>query len=133
MMLQEAIASFGRRMGMPDLRLPDPDPARPGAPRLLALDVDGVGRLHLEAGDGELLVYLARPFPAHDADLPRRMLALSHYRHARPMPLQGGAHAGQAILLTRLPERQVTAAALETAADALSRIMDEATGGNGGA
>ncbi|MBZ2170586.1 type III secretion chaperone SycN [Nitratidesulfovibrio sp. SRB-5] len=133
MMLQEAIASFGQRMGMSGLQLPGADPARPDAPRLIALDVDGMGRLHLEATDGELLIYLSRPFPAHDADMPRRMLALCHYRHARPLPLQAGVHAGQAILLTRLPERLATAAAMETATDLLARIMDEATGRNGGA
>ena len=54
-MIEREIAEFGRRMGMPAFSL---SPAG-----LAALDVERLGRLHLElaesAGERELLVYLA--------------------------------------------------------------------------
>lgn len=122
-MLQQEISAFGRRMGMPGLAL--------SAGGLLALDVAGMGRLHIETGTDELLVYLSRAIPSHDSEAPRRLLELSHYRHAHAMPLQGGVHAGHAILLTRLALRAVSAAALENAALFLARLMDDAAA-NGG-
>ena len=107
-MIEREIAEFGRRMGMPAFSL---SPAG-----LAALDVERLGRLHLElaenAGERELLVYLARAVPEHDVKAPRRVLERCHYRHADPMPLSGGLHKGHIILLTRFPERQATAAGI---------------------
>ena len=105
-MIEREIAEFGRRMGMPAFSL---SPAG-----LAALDVERLGRLHLElaenAGERELLVYLARAVPEYDVKAPRRVLERCHYRHADPMPLSGGVHKGNIVLLTRFPERQATAA-----------------------
>lgn len=85
-MIEREIAEFGRRMGMPAFSL---SPAG-----LAALDVERLGRLHLElaenAGERELLVYLARAVPEYDVKAPRRVLERCHYRHADPMPLSGG-------------------------------------------
>ena len=112
-MIEREIAEFGRRMGMPAFSL---SPAG-----LAALDVERLGRLHLElaenAGERELLVYLARA-------VPRRVLERCHYRHADPMPLSGGVHKGNIVLLTRFPERQATAAGIERAVQFLSGVMD---------
>ena len=84
-MIEREIAEFGRRMGMPAFSL---SPAG-----LAALDVERLGRLHLElaenAGERELLVYLARAVPEYDVKAPRRVLERCHYRHADPMPLSG--------------------------------------------
>ena len=95
---------------------------------LAALDVERLGRLHLElaenAGERELLVYLARAVPEYDVKAPRRVLERCHYRHADPMPLSGGVHKGNIILLTRFPERQATAAGIERAVQFLSGVMD---------
>ena len=114
------IAEFGRRMGMPAFSL---SPAG-----LAALDVERLGRLHLElaenAGGRELLVYLARAVPEYDVKAPRRVLERCHYRHADPMPLSGGLHKGHIILLTRFPERQATAAGIEKAVQFLGGVMD---------
>ena len=78
-MIEREIAEFGRRMGMPAFSL---SPAG-----LAALDVERLGRLHLElaenAGERELLVYLARAVPEYDVKAPRRVLERCHYRHAR--------------------------------------------------
>ena len=54
----------------------------------------------------------------------RRVLERCHYRHADPMPLSGGVHKGNIVLLTRFPERQATAAGIERAVQFLSGVMD---------
>lgn len=118
-MIEREIAEFGRRMGMPAFSLSrGARRARRGAPR----------RLHLElaenAGERELLVYLARAVPEYDVKAPRRVLERCHYRHADPMPLSGGVHKGNIVLLTRFPERQATAAGIERAVQFLSGVMD---------
>ena len=119
-MIEREIAEFGRRRGMPAFSL---SPAG-----LAALDVERLGRLHLElaenAGERELLVYLARAVPEYDVKAPRRVLERCHYRHADPMPLSGGLHKGHIILLTRFPERQATAAGIEKAVQFLGGVMD---------
>lgn len=117
-MFDREIAEFGRRMGMPDFSLPESGVA--------ALDVEKLGRLYLERGpDGrELLLYLAVSVPAHDTMIPRRALELCSYVHAHPWPLYSGVHANQLVLLTRLDERQTTAAAVENAVRFLGEMVD---------
>ena len=99
-MIEREIAEFGRRMGMPAFSL---SPAG-----LAALDVE----------------HLARAVPEYDVKAPRRVLERCHYRHADPMPLSGGVHKGNIVLLTRFPERQATAAGIERAVQFLSGVMD---------
>lgn len=123
-MLDHELNAFGMRMGLPGLVF---------SPQgLVALDVSGMGRLYLEKqqrhGDVELLVYLARPFPPHDSTLPERALVLCHYRHARAFPLTAGMKGDTLLLLTRLPERQVTTALLEEAVMELARVMNHLQG-----
>ena len=115
-MLDREIAEFGRRMGMPGFTLAGGDMA--------ALDIESLGRVYFERGEGELLIYLAFPVPAHDAKAPRRVLELCGYGHAHPMPLCGGVHAGNAVLLTRMDERSVTAAMLENAIAFLGKMQE---------
>lgn len=125
-MLEQELNEFGRRMGLAGLSF-SPD-------GLAALDVERMGRLHLEKngkpGAEELLVYLARPCPTHDREAPERALSLCHYRYPRPFPLSAGMHGDQLIMLTRLREREVTAANLEKAAlflaDAMNNVIQEA-------
>lgn len=128
-MLEQEIAEFGRRMGLPSLALDQRG--------LAALDVEHMGRLHLEraeparrprgsaGGDPALLVYLAAPCPPHDQEAPARVLELCHYRHGHPMPLAGGVHRDQYILLTRLTERETTAASLENAVKFLAAMLEK--------
>ena len=119
-MLEQEIAEFGRRMGLPSLAL--------DANGLVALQVEGMGQLHLEKrvdnGAVELLLYLARPCPAHAATVPERALALCHYRHAHALPLSAGMYKEQLLLLTRLDERESTAASMEKAVLLLADIMN---------
>ena len=94
-MIEREIAEFGRRMGMPAFSLSPAGRA--------ALDVERFVRLHLElaenAGERELLVYLARAVPEYDVKAPRRVLERCHYRHADPMPLSGGVHKGNKMCI----------------------------------
>ena len=120
MAMEHEIALLGQRMGIPNLAL--------SLQGLLAFDVAGMGRVHLELQNGKaessLLVYLSRPVPDHDRDAPRRLLELTHYDQNHAFPVSGGLHNSQAILLTRLPENQITAAAVENAISWLARQMD---------
>ena len=123
-MLDHELNAFGMRMGLPGLAF---------SPQgLVALDVSGMGRLYFEKqqrhGQEELLVYLARPFPPHDSTLPERALALCQYRHAHALSLTAGMKGDTLILLTRLPERQTTAALLEEAVMELARVMNHLQG-----
>lgn len=123
-MLDHELNAFGMRMGLPGLAF---------SPQgLVALDVSGMGRLYFEKqqrhGQEELLVYLARPFPPHDSTLPERALTLCHYRHAHAFSLTAGMKGDTLILLTRLPERQTTAALLEEAVMELARVMNHLQG-----
>ena len=116
MALEHEIAHLGRRMGIDNLAL-SPE-------GVMAITVEGMGRIYFERRSEEMLAYLARPFPPYDRDLPRRLLEACHYSKAHPVPLSGGLHNGQAILLTRLVERGVTAASLENIVNYLARQMD---------
>ena len=121
-MIEREIAEFGRRMGMPSFAL--------AADGLAALDVEGLGRLYLERGpddapERELLVYVALPVPDYDAGAPRRVLEACHYRHAHPLPLAGGLHKGNIVLITRLPESRATTADIEKAVLFLGAIRDQ--------
>ena len=111
-MLEHEILAFGRRFGLDSLAL-----SREG---MAQLDIDGLGAFHLEllekGGRRELLVYLSVPVPpVQEADAARRLLELCGWRHALPMPLHGGVFSGQALVLTRMDEGQVSAAELENA------------------
>lgn len=121
-MFDREIAEFGRRMGMPGFALTDTG--------LAVLDVDTLGRLYFEkaenTAESELLIYLVLPVPAHDTVVVRRLLELCSYRNAHPVPLYAGLHNDQILVLTRLSERSVTAAALENTIRFLASIMAKA-------
>lgn len=114
--MEHEIEQFGRRMGIAGLAF-TPD-------GMAALELEGAGRVYLERKPGELLVYIARTAPPYDRDMPRRILAACHYSKAHPVPLYSGMHKGQAILLTRMPERGVTTAFLENSVNYLLRQMN---------
>ena len=121
MALEHEIALLGQRMGIANLAL--------SPTGLLAFDVAGMGRIHFELvadgrAEGEMLIYLSRPVPEYDRAAPQRLLELAHYDKNHAFPLGSGLHNGQAILLTRLPERQTTAATMENVVSWLARQMD---------
>lgn len=121
-MIRQQVTEFGRRLGMPSLELDNNGMA--------ALDVERIGRLCLELQESadrqrepSLLVYIIVPSPSHDNTLPAKVLDMCHYRHGHLLPLVGGIHKEQLMLLTRLGERETSAAQIETAAHFLASMM----------
>lgn len=118
-MLDYEIKAFGGRLGLEALSLSQEGVAR--------LDIDGMGSLFLELGTRgnrrELMVYLSAKLPEHDAQATRRLLELCDYRQAHPMPLSAGVFSGQAVVLTRIPEEQVTAMGIENAVRFLAEML----------
>lgn len=114
-----AITEFGRRIGLPALRLAGDRPVQ--------LSLEGMGVLFLERLDDDLLLYLARPFPPHEQRVFRRALALCRHEHTRPFLVRPALYAESMLLfLMRVPGRELTAALLEKAIPLLSRLQDEA-------
>ena len=115
MALEHEIEQLGRRMGLAELAL--------SADGMLAFEVEGMGRVYFEHKAEELLIYLACATPPHDRDIARRILTVCHHRNAHPVPLSGGIHKGQTILLTRIAERNISAALLENTVNYLAQQM----------
>jgi type III secretion system chaperone SycN len=114
--LEHEIAQLGQRMGIANLAF-SPE-------GLMAFEVEGMGRVYFERKAEDLLIYLARPAPPYDRDIARRILAVCHYGKAHPVPLSGGLHKEQAVLLTRMAERGVTTAFLENTVNYLAQQMN---------
>jgi type III secretion system chaperone SycN len=121
MSVEYVVSEFGRRMGLPDLFL------APGSP--VQLRIDRMGTLFLEYAREEVLVYLARDFPAHDTEAPRRALALCGPESRRPFPVYAGLHKENTLLfLTRFSEERFSLQDLEQAVPILSSLLDQALG-----
>lgn len=123
-MIDHEIAEFGRRMGMPGLTFPSSG--------IIALDVEGLGRLHIERKDDEdeVLVYITRTLPSYDKEAPRRVLELCDYRQGLPFVLAGGVYDDRLMLLVRLPQREFTAGVLEADIRILESLVRRAAGEN---
>jgi type III secretion system chaperone SycN len=118
-MLAYEIKAFGQRLGLESLALSQDGVAQ--------LNIDGIGSFFLELkethGRRELLVYLSAQLPEHDTETPRRLLEACDYRRGQPMPLSAGVFSGRALLLTRLQEQDVTAAAIENSLRFLAETL----------
>jgi type III secretion system chaperone SycN len=118
------VAEFGRRMGLPDMSLDRDKPVQ--------LHIAGMGTLFMESAEGEILVYLARNFPSHDREVPRRALLLCRPDRARPFPVYAGLYKENTLLfLTRFSEERFSVQSLEQAVIALSSLLDQAVSGEG--
>ena len=106
-------------MGLPNLELERDKPAQ--------LFIEGMGMLFIEQAGEEILLYLARGFPSHDRDAPRRALALCRPGLARPFPVSAGLYKNNTLVfLTRFPPKSFSLQGLEQAVPVLSRLLDEA-------
>jgi type III secretion system chaperone SycN len=115
---EHVIAEFGRRMGLPSLTI--------GRDKPVQLHIEGMGALFIEEAGEEILLYLARDFPPHDQDAPRRALALCRPELARPFPVHAGLHRDNTLVfLTRFTAETFSLQDLERAVPALSRLLDE--------
>jgi len=114
------IAEFGRRMGLESLALERDKPAH--------LHLDGLGSLFIEEAGEDILLYLARDFPPHDRDVPRRALALCRPGLPRPFPVYAGLYKSNTLMfLTRFTPKTFSLQGLEQAVPFLARLLDEAT------
>lgn len=118
-MYEHVIAEFGRRMGLPSLALERDKPVQ--------LHMEGMGSLFIEEAADSILLYLAREFPSHDRDAPRRALALCRSGLARPFPVHAGLHKNNTLIfLTRFTPETFSLQGLEQAVPLLARLLDEA-------
>ena len=113
------IAEFGRRMGLPSLTIGRDTPVQ--------LQIEGMGTLFIEEAGEELLLYLARDFPFHAQEVPRRALALCRPDRTRPFPVSAGLHKDNTLIfLTRFNTKSFSLQCLEQAVPVLARLMDAA-------
>jgi type III secretion system chaperone SycN len=121
---ENAVADFGRRLGIPDL-----SPGG-GADRGAVVDLhfESFGRLQLEAVERHVLVTLARPLPRHDDACPARLLAACHWRrnHAHDLHpgMAGEAGDRQMTLTARVPLEEFTAIMIEELLARLGALLD---------
>ncbi|MDR2891984.1 MAG: type III secretion chaperone SycN [Deltaproteobacteria bacterium] len=120
-MYEHVISEFGRRMGLPALDLERDKP--------IQLHIEGMGTLFLEKSNDNveaILLYLAREFPAHDHDVPRRALGLCGPDFTRPFPVYAGLYKDNILFfLTRFTQKDFSLQALEQAVLILSGLLDE--------
>lgn len=126
-MLNLEIAEFGRRMNMEGLSLGDKG--------LLILDIENIGRLHLEKKENSenLYVYLSLPYQSYDNAIPRKILEICSYRHAHPFPIRGGVHSAihngehnnWVLLLAEFKPQEISAAALENTVRTLASLLEK--------
>jgi type III secretion system chaperone SycN len=115
---EHVISEFGRRMGLSSLTL--------GRDKPVQLHIEGLGTLFIEEAGEEILLYLARAFPSHDRDAPRRALALCRPELARPFPVSAGLYKDNTLLfLTRFTTKTFSLQSLEQAVPVLARLLDE--------
>ena len=120
-MIEREIQEFGNRLGL--------DQIEASSSGVSQLDIQDIGSLYLERNeDGhELLVYLTRPVPQYDTESIRRLFEMCDYRRALPIRVSVGVYAGQAIVLTRLNEHEVSAAHLENVLRYFVDFLQQAT------
>lgn len=116
--IHDAITEFGRSIGLPRLAL------SAGGRLKLGLGTGGqVGMVHLGDIDTPVLVvYRSCPLAYQPSAQLRRALQLTDFRRGPPWPLQASVGNGELFLALRVPERRVTAAALEQAMSALAQF-----------
>jgi type III secretion system chaperone SycN len=117
--VDDAIAEFGRSLGLPGLQL--------GDQAVLNLVFEKSGTLFIERQEAELVLYVARQVAAHDDRRAEAALALCHPRQRWPLPVRAGLRGDDTlVLITRIPEREVSVPALQSAVELLFRLHDKA-------
>ena len=125
--IEDTVADFGRRIGLPELDF--------GTHGVATLSFDSGALLAVEpvqrGACGEVLVYLGRPLGYDAPRLVRAALKRAHFDQAGSMDVQIGTR-GQGpdtllVALIRLPEREFTPQALERALEYLNRWLDSLT------
>ncbi|MEM9280411.1 MAG: CesT family type III secretion system chaperone [Verrucomicrobiota bacterium] len=128
MLLDDAITDFGNSLDIPGLALKEDGK--------IALGFESLGTLFLERvesenfGDSDLLVYLARDHGVPGESLAAGALEACHYEAGHAVPVNAGiAGDNQLVFATRLGERDVTLASLESALQMLVSLHDSMKAG----
>ncbi len=120
-MFSRTVSEFGRSLGI--------DSLAPGASGAVELVIEQVGRLQMEEAGDDILVTLARAWPAYSSKTARAALALCHWRENHPWVVNPGAKGkerdeARLILFTaRCPLRDFDTPALAKMLAYLSDLM----------
>jgi type III secretion system chaperone SycN len=117
--VDDAIAEFGRSLGLPGLQLGDQAP--------INLVFEKSGTLFIERQESDLVLYVARQVPPHEDRWAEAALALCHPRQRWPLPVRAGLRGDDTlVLITRIAEREVSVPTLQSAVELLFRLHDKA-------
>jgi len=120
MAFQNTLNEFAQRLGMDTISL--------DSQGIAAFDITDLGRLSIEKkehnGTEEILLYLSREIPPHNADIAEKSLAFCHYGHAHPYPLWSGVYKDTLIVLTRMDAQTSSGQMLENAVLFLTKSLD---------
>lgn len=125
--VDDAVAAFGRDMGLASLRLPEQGAVELAFERrgTLALERAAAAEGGVAVAGEDLLLYLWRDRPHAGPERLARALAACHWRHDRSPPVRAGASGDRLVLLLRFAAREVTPGAIAQGFDRLARLMDE--------
>ncbi|HET6467205.1 MAG TPA: hypothetical protein VFG43_02390 [Geminicoccaceae bacterium] len=115
--VDDAVADFGRGMGVPLLALPES-----GA---FEIAFERRGSFYLERAGEDLLLYLKRGYPFASPELLRRALEACHWRQNRPFVVRIAMREDELVYLIRLAPREITLDRLERALAYLTEMHDQ--------
>ena len=114
--IDETVADFGRRLGVAQLGMQN---------GFVQLALSQGGMLGLAQGEGEVKIWLVRPFELNQRHALERALRECDFRRRSPFPLQAGLRGdNELVILARIPERAFNTPALEQALDVLTRLHE---------
>ena len=118
-MLDTATADFGAILGLEPGDLSDRDH--------LAVDIDGIGQLHVERQQESLLVYLSRPIAvgADRLELYKLAMRLVHFENNLMSRAQCALHADKIIFLSRVDAYEISTQSLEATLELLIDLQDK--------
>ena len=104
------------------------DPGRVRLDGHLALSVEGLGDLHFEEAEDELLMYLAREIQVDEdaLDVQRKAMSLVHFHNVLPFPVQVARLEESLVMLTRIQAHDIDLPRLQRAVDLLGELQDKA-------
>ena len=115
----DIVSEFGRRIGLPNLRLDDQ-----GKLRMALEDGTGLGVWHISGTAApEVVVYRSCPLAYLQAPAYRSALRLADFRQPNPWPVQAGVSQRELVLATRIPERAFSSTSFDQALERLTELI----------
>ncbi len=118
-MLEREIYEFGKRLGMDGLALNDQG--------LVVIDIDNLGRLHLEKAENKdiLFIYLSLPYESYNDIIPRKVLEICSYLNGHPIPISGGVYDNWVSLLSEQDSNKINASNIENIVRYLASLLEQ--------